>query len=232
MRTSNELQIGKAGEYLTCADLILKGFVAFPSEQGLPFDVVMDNGKRLLRIQVKTTEKPRTVPQRVSESSAYIFNIKRAGKDGKSRYDENDIDLFALVCLDTMKVGYLVAKDMPETINIRVDSLRGTHRDEKGIRDYAIVKEMNKTIKSQSEIARRTGMHVSTVNRMLMDGFEPYKTNARYFSDFERDHDWFVNLQAGGFDVLHLTDARSPTSSAQYHQTRTTKRNLRTRRRC
>jgi hypothetical protein len=194
MRTSDMLQIGKAGEYLTCADLILKGFVAFPSEQGLPFDVVMDNGKRLLRIQVKTTEKPRIVPQRVSESNAYIFNIKRAGKNGKTRYDESDIDLFALVCLDTMKVGYLVAKDMPETINIRVDALKGTHRDEKGIKDFELVKEMHKTIKSQSEIARRTGMHVSTVNRMLMDGFEPYKTSARYFSDFERESEWFENI--------------------------------------
>ena len=53
---------------------------------------------------------------------------------------------------------------------------------------------MHKTIKSQSEIARRTGMHVSTVNRMLMDGFEPYKTSARYFSDFERESEWFENI--------------------------------------
>ena len=42
MRISNELQKGKAGEYLVCADLILKGFVAFISEQGLPYDVVLD----------------------------------------------------------------------------------------------------------------------------------------------------------------------------------------------
>jgi len=194
MRTSDMLQIGKAGEYLTCADLILKGFVAFPSEQGLPFDVVMDNGKRLLRIQVKTTAKPRSVPQRVGESQAYMFSIKRAGKDGKTRYGDEDIDLFALVCLDTMKVGYLVATDMPTTINIRADALRGTHRDERGIKDYEIVKEMNKTIKSQSEIARKTGISVSTVNRMLMDGFEPYKTSARYFSDFDRDYDWFMKI--------------------------------------
>jgi hypothetical protein len=35
-----DLQLGKAGEYLVCADLILKGHIAFPSEQGLSFEVV------------------------------------------------------------------------------------------------------------------------------------------------------------------------------------------------
>ena len=29
IRKSNMLQIGKAGEYLVCADLILKGYIAF-----------------------------------------------------------------------------------------------------------------------------------------------------------------------------------------------------------
>ena len=38
----DDLQIGKAGEYLVCADLILRGFVAYPSEQGLPYDIVLD----------------------------------------------------------------------------------------------------------------------------------------------------------------------------------------------
>ena len=33
MKDISDLQIGKAGEYIVCADLILKGFVAFPSEQ-------------------------------------------------------------------------------------------------------------------------------------------------------------------------------------------------------
>ena len=64
MRRSNELQIGKAGEYIVCADLIMKGLIAFPSEQGLPYDVVIDTGKKILRCQVKTTERARVIPQR------------------------------------------------------------------------------------------------------------------------------------------------------------------------
>ena len=193
MRTSNELQVGKAGEYLVCVDLILKGFVSFLSEQGLPYDVLLDTGLKLLKVQVKTTNAPRKVPQRNKDSFAYIFNIKRAGKGGKARYTNKEIDLFALVCLDTMQVGYLLADEMPETINIRVDSMRGKYYDEDGIATYEKVMEMIKT-QTQTEIARELGKHVSVINRMCKDGYEPHQTNARYFSDFTRDNKWFMSL--------------------------------------
>ena len=193
MRLSNELQVGKAGEYLTCADLIMKGLVAFPSEQGLPYDVLMDNGKKLLRIQVKTTSSPRVIPQRNVESFAYIFNIKRHGKNGTARYDLQEVDLFALVCLDTLKVGYLVPQDMPETVNFRVDSLRGAYYDEKGIRDYETVISLKDKM-TQTEIAKEMGLAVATVNRMCQSVYKPFRTSARYFSDIERDYDWLVSL--------------------------------------
>lgn len=194
IRDSKQLQIGKAGEYLVCADLILKGFIAFPSEQGLPYDVLLDTGQKLLKVQVKTTEKARLVQQRNNPIPAYIFSIKRAGANGKTMYDESEIDLFALVCLDTMQIGYLTNKEMPTTINIRVDSLRGSYYDEKGVKDFEKVKELNKTIKNQSEIARVTGLAVATVNRYLKNGCIPFKTNARYFSDFIKKKEWFYGI--------------------------------------
>lgn len=194
IRDSKQLQIGKAGEYLVCADLILKGFIAFTSDQGLPYDVLLDTGKKLLRVQVKTTEKARLVQQRKDPIPAYIFSIKRAGARGKTRYDENEIDLFALVCLDTKEIGYVTNKEMPTTINIRVDSLKGTYYDEKGIQDFKMVKEMYKTIKNQSEISRQTGIAVATINRYLKPNWKPHKTNARYFSDFKRKKDWFYGV--------------------------------------
>ena len=143
IRDSKQLQVGKAGEYLVCADLILKGFIAFPSEQGLPYDILLDTGEKLLKVQVKTTEKARLVQQRSKPIPAYIFSIKRAGANGKTRYEENEIDLFALVCLDTMQIGYLTNKEMPTTINIRVDALRGSYYDEKGIKDSLLHADKN-----------------------------------------------------------------------------------------
>lgn len=194
IRDSKQLQIGKAGEYLVCADLILKGFIAFPSEQGLPYDILLDTGHKLLKIQVKTTEKARLIQQRNKPIPAYIFSIKRAGAKGLTRYEEKEIDLFALVCLDTMEIGYLKNKDMPTTINIRVDSLRGTYYDEKGIKDFENIKKLNETIKNQSEISRLTGIAVATVNRYLKNGYKPFKSNARYFSDFIKSKEWFYGI--------------------------------------
>jgi len=192
IRQSVELQTGKAGEYLVCADLILNGFVAFLSEQGLPYDVLLDTGERLLKIQVKTTSGPRVVPQRTKETKAYIFNIKRRGKNGKSVYSANEVDLFALVCLDTRKIGYVKPIDMPDTLNLRVDSLKGQYYDEKGVLDSEKAKELHKSITNKSEVAREMGLCVSQVHRYLTDGHKPYITNARYFSDIERKPEWFI----------------------------------------
>ena len=194
IRDSKQLQIGKAGEYLVCADLIMKGFIAFPSEQGLPYDIILDTGERILKVQVKTTEKPRLVQQRSNPIPAYVFSIKRAGSEGRTRYDEKEIDLFALVCLDTMQIGYLTNKEMPTTINIRVDSLRGSYHDEKGMQDFEKVKELNKTMKNQSEIARKLGLQVAVVNRYLSEGWKPFETKARYFGDFIRNKEWFYEI--------------------------------------
>ena len=37
-------------------------------------------------------------------------------------------------------------------------------------------------------------MHVSQVNRILKKDFAPFETEARYFSDIEKDMEWFKNL--------------------------------------
>lgn len=194
IRDSKQLQIGKAGEYLVCADLILKGFVAFPSEQGLPYDILLDNGEKILKVQVKTTEKSRVVPQRSNPIPAYIFNIKRAGCKGRTRYGKDEIDIFALVCLDTMNIGYLKNSDMPDTINLRVDSERGNYRDEHGLANYKKVIELYKTNKNQSEISRILGIAQATVNKMLSPNYKPFITNAKYFSDIIRDREWFLSI--------------------------------------
>ena len=112
----NDLQAGKVGEYLVCADLILKGYVAFPSEQGLPFDVVLSTKDRLYKIQVKTTRKPMSVPQRKVRTEKYLFHIRRCGKGGHKTYKDNDVDIFAIVALDTKIIGYIKAKDIKQTM--------------------------------------------------------------------------------------------------------------------
>ena len=193
IRQSGELQIGKAGEYLVCADLILNGFIAYPSEQGLPYDVVLDNGKKLIKVQVKTTEKPRIIPQRKKETKAYIFNIKRHGKSNTIRYESDEIDIFAIVCIDSNSIGYLKADNMPDTINIRVERLRGSYYDEKGIIDYKNCIDLKDKF-SNNEIANKLSLHYSLVSKYLKNGFKPFKTNAKYMKDFSRTKEWFYGL--------------------------------------
>jgi hypothetical protein len=115
METS-DMQLGKAGEYLVCADLIIKGFVAFPSEQGLSFDVVLAAHGRLYKVQVKATRKPIPVPQRARRTEKYCFNVRRCGKGGRCSYEQGDVDLFALVALDTRSIGYLRASEAKQTM--------------------------------------------------------------------------------------------------------------------
>ena len=189
-----DLQIGLAGEYIACADMLINGLIAYPTDQGLPYDLIIDNGKRLLKCQVKTTSKPRKIPQRSSDTYAYIFNIKRHGKNNHVRYTNNDVDVFALVELENRTVIYLKNDDMPDTINIRVDKYKGTYYDEVGIRDCEKARELYKTIKSKSEIARMMNKHISQIGRYLQENYVPFKTKARYWNDYKRSKEWFYNL--------------------------------------
>lgn len=188
---SDTLQIGKAGEYMVCADLIMKGFVAYPSEQGLPYDVVLDKGGKLYKVQVKTCLKPRIIPQRKAETYSYIFDLSRRGVSNRGVYSDDDVDLFALVALDVKMVGYIKKEDFRKNLTFRVDSMRGSYYDEQGIRHYERVMELRKSISNQHEIARQTGLDVSAVNRMCKSGYVPHKTDARYLSDIVRDRGWF-----------------------------------------
>jgi len=113
------LQLGKAGEYLVCADLILQGYIAYPSEQGLHYDVVVDIGKKLMRIQVKTTATYKAIPQRKRYSPAYLFNARRCGKDGRQSYSDDDVDIMAFVCLEDKLIGYVPIKNVKQSLHFR-----------------------------------------------------------------------------------------------------------------
>jgi hypothetical protein len=130
MENISDLQIGKAGEYLVCADLILQGHIAFPSEQGLPYDVVFEYKGRLLKVQVKTTRTSKDIPQRKISVKGYIFNIKRCGKRNLQQTTPESCDIFALVALDSHAIGYIPNQNVKETMNFRSEKFRGQYRDE------------------------------------------------------------------------------------------------------
>ena len=105
-----------------------------------------------------------------------------------------NIKLYNADCMEVMKTFKDKQFDLAIIINIRVDALRGSYYDEKGIQDFEKVKELNKTIKNQREISRITGISESAVSRYLKDGWKPFETKARYFSDFIRNKEWFYGI--------------------------------------
>lgn len=189
MEKINDLQIGKAGEYLVCADLILNGFIAFPSEQGLPFDVVLNIDGRLLKIQVKTTRKAKHVPQRKKDVPAYIFHIGvngslKKGKKRRTKYNEKDVDIFALVALDTKRIAYLPYFNIQTTMNFRVPELRGEYRDESGLELKKIVTDLRAKNITCREISKQTGLSMSNVYRYSGNAsIEQIGTNSGVYFD-------------------------------------------------
>jgi hypothetical protein len=105
MEISNELNIGRAGEHIAIADLLLKGIQAYTTGQGVRYDVVADINGRLLRLQVKTTQRARILAKHAKP--IYFFDIRRAGKNGFKKYELGQFDGFALVALDRREVYYL-----------------------------------------------------------------------------------------------------------------------------
>lgn len=187
MENINDLQIGKAGEYLVCADLILNGFIAFPSEQGLPFDVVLNNKGKLLKVQVKTTRGPKYIPQRKTDISAYIFHIGNNGKmNRRKKYDSNQVDLFALVALDSKRIAYIPYFNIQTTMNFRVPELKGKYHDEQGIMLKQKVRALRDKGVSCSDIAKELNMGLKNVYRYSANvSIEQKGTNAGvYFDEF------------------------------------------------
>lgn len=164
MENISDLQIGKAGEYLVCADLILNGFIAYPSEQGLPYDVVLDIDGKLIKVQVKSTRKPKDIPQRKTSIPAYIFHIGNNGKmNRRKKYESHQVDIFALVALNTKRIAYLPFFDCQTTMNFRVPEFRGDYHDEQGKQVKNKVVLMRSKGFSCKDIAKELKMKLSNV---------------------------------------------------------------------
>lgn len=110
------LEQGKAAEHLVCFDLIMQGYNVYLSDQGLPYDAVLDCDGKLYRIQVKSTIGPtETIKKGVvhrTDRRMYRFNTRR-GKNGKKQITQEDCDIVAFVALDSKTIGYIATTSTP-----------------------------------------------------------------------------------------------------------------------
>jgi hypothetical protein len=109
--SSRALEIGKAAEHLVCADILLHGHKAFLSDQGMPYDVIIDHKQKLFRVQVRSTLLVKAHPQRKDYSPYYMFNVRRAGSAGRRSFGNDEFDLLALVALDIRAIAYIPIDD-------------------------------------------------------------------------------------------------------------------------
>lgn len=119
------LNVGKAAEHLVCADALMRGYEAFLSGQGAPYDVVIEKEGRLFRVQVKGAQAPRNVNSSgLNERIAYSFCALRRGKDGEGpRLTKHEADIVACVALDTLQIAYFPVFDCSSTIQLEPHSI-------------------------------------------------------------------------------------------------------------
>ncbi len=102
------LLVATAAEHLVCADLMLAGHDAFLCSGGCPYDLVVNAGAALIRLQVKATRKP---SHDNSRWLSYAWSLYRHGPKRSGRkpvgYTSTEIDMFAFVALDIRRVAYL-----------------------------------------------------------------------------------------------------------------------------
>jgi hypothetical protein len=125
----DHLEVGKAAEHLVCYDLIMQGYKAYLSDQGLSYDVVLDNCGKLYRIQVKSTLKTKNInSQGRNQRIAYNFAVRRRGNNGNERLGNKDADIIAVVAHDIKVIAYFPIDLVGQTLQLSPpDAISNTH---------------------------------------------------------------------------------------------------------
>ncbi|HEX8160948.1 MAG TPA: group I intron-associated PD-(D/E)XK endonuclease [Pyrinomonadaceae bacterium] len=105
---------GNSSEAVVLAEYVRAGFmVSLPFGNGASYDLVIDNGARLLKVQVKTGRL---------EAGCVTFNARRhpgSKYDTFSCYREGEVDVFAVWCPDNRQL-YAVPAEYPSTVEGRL----------------------------------------------------------------------------------------------------------------
>ncbi|MGJ8547518.1 MAG: group I intron-associated PD-(D/E)XK endonuclease [Sulfitobacter sp.] len=112
--------IGRAGELLVESTFLRIGLQSVSLAEHLPFDCVVLHSRGLIRVQVKTSARPR--------DGSYHFNVLRGyhrSPAGVRQYAEGDFDLLALVALSDNVVKFSADRQRAQAIGLdEVDGLR------------------------------------------------------------------------------------------------------------
>ena len=94
--TSDNFRISAAGEYLTAAELSIRGWQVCTSPHQPSFDIAAVKGEKFHRVQVKTAARP--ITDKGKNVGRYQFACKHRGTD--TTYTKQDCDVIVFVGLE------------------------------------------------------------------------------------------------------------------------------------
>lgn len=103
----NSKQLGLLGELKAQYDFIKAGYsVSCPLGDYCSYDLIAEKNNKILKIQVKTTEK--------IKEGKMIFSLKSKNYYVDKYYTEKDADYFYLYCLENEQGYLLPVKNVPQ----------------------------------------------------------------------------------------------------------------------
>ena len=113
---------GNFSESKVLAAYLEAGFiVSLPFGGGAPYDLIVDTGKRILKVQVKTGRL---------RNGCILFPTQRfSGHTGKGRgYSAGEIDVFAVYCPDDEQIYVLPLGNYPSDGRLRCSATRNNQQ--------------------------------------------------------------------------------------------------------
>lgn len=112
--SNNNLELGKCGEYYSIYEIIKQGKIAFLSDQGLPYDIIVDHNGYLLKGQVKST----IGHQNYGKSANCLRFGTRSGKGCQRRASSDLCDFYAFVSINDKIVSFFHISELESKTNI------------------------------------------------------------------------------------------------------------------
>ena len=124
------MEIGKAAEHLVCTDLICMGYRAMLSDQGLPYDILVEitaPSRGMVRLQVKGNAVRR------ASDGGYQFKFHR---NNRKSLTSDDCDIVACVALDIGKISYFPLHKIARSRYFKKGIVLGHHGFQEAVDDH------------------------------------------------------------------------------------------------
>ena len=96
---------GEVGEYLALAELNLNQLLSHRVDKA-PYDIIIDANNSLIKVQEKVGHLPKNWRTKKIYDDRVRFRTYK-GSGAKIKYNENEVDLFAFVDIDSKSVAWL-----------------------------------------------------------------------------------------------------------------------------